>query len=67
LLSTSDWSSFLLLDLRTMSYVELMQAASVLPLAGLAVVCVLYALHMECVHLVTQDEDKEHQRILHDR
>ena len=50
-----------------MSYMELMQAASVLPLAGLAVVCVLYALHMECVHLVTQQEDKEQRRILHDR
>lgn len=50
-----------------MSYVELMQTASVLPLAALAVVCVIYALHMECVHLVTQDEDKDHQRILHDR
>lgn len=55
------------LEFRTMSYMELMQTASILPLAGLAVVCVLYALHMECVHLVTQDENKEHQRILHDR
>ena len=47
-----------------LSLMEQMQAATVLPLVGLLVVSMAYALHMEVVHLM---QSKEVQRSVHDR